>query len=101
MFEDVAWTSCNKCGELNVEIIDGMAPSLCDTCEEDMTVQFTWNLSDDPPTYAGSYLVWGISDNYEDTSKWRVGVDYYSPTHKWGWDVVECWADLGELMPDI
>jgi Zn finger protein HypA/HybF involved in hydrogenase expression len=28
------WTLCEKCGKLNIEIVDGMAPEFCEACNE-------------------------------------------------------------------
>lgn len=27
------WTSCEKCGKLNIEIVENMAPEFCDACD--------------------------------------------------------------------
>ena len=27
------WTSCEKCGKLNIEIVEDSAPEFCDVCE--------------------------------------------------------------------
>lgn len=27
------WTSCEKCGRLNIEIVEDMAPEFCDACD--------------------------------------------------------------------
>ena len=32
--EPTYWTACERCGEFNIEIIDDMAPEMCDDCEE-------------------------------------------------------------------
>lgn len=67
-----------------------------------LTTTFDWTSNfEERPKDSGWYLVWGIPENYEDTARWMIGIDHYTSTHQWSWDVVERWADLRDLVPDI